>query len=91
MSVMTADTVTVAEEGGCEESSASPASTVLEISDTWTEYRLPWSDFVGGLCGIAEVALTGANLSNLQWSIDGNYDTPEDLEFAIDDLGFYTE
>ena len=92
MSLMTADTLTPAdhESGQCAADSASPASVELDVSSgDWTEFTLPWSDFIGGLCGIEEVDPSGANLTGFEWSIDGTYGTAEDLEFAIDDVGFY--
>jgi len=65
------------------------ASTTLEVTNEWATYKLAWSDFTGGMAGDTPVPVDGSNWIGLEFSIDGVYDTPEDLELAIDDLGFY--
>jgi len=92
MNLQTAYTrVTDISGGLCDAATAMMASASLSVSPTWTEYRVAWSDFTGGLCGNTSITATGAGLLSLGWSIEGTDGTAEDLEFVIDDVAFYSE
>jgi hypothetical protein len=91
MDLQTADTRSVDDGGLCAADPCTASSTELAMTNTWTEFQLPWSSFTGGSSGGTAVTETGVNLIGLEWHLEGTYGTAEDLEIAIDDVAFFSE
>jgi hypothetical protein len=75
-------------------------SYMFSVTDTWTEFRVPWSAFTAGDAFGTTVAADGHNIWQLQFGVElewlpdesGTYvGTPAPYELAIDDLAFYVE
>jgi len=65
------------------------ANTTISVSTDWQTYELAWSDFTPGTSDGTSVPVDGTNWVGLEFHMDGVYNTPEDLEMAIDDFSLY--
>jgi hypothetical protein len=70
----------------------------FEVSDTWTEIKAPWADFMPGDAAGSAVEPDGRNIVQLQFGVDlswvegddGVYvPVPAPYELAVDTLSFY--
>jgi hypothetical protein len=70
----------------------------FDVSDTWTEVRIPWSEFTAGDNGKTSVVPDGHNIWQIQFDVGlewlpdatGAYvPTPAAYEFVVDDLTFF--
>jgi len=81
---------------GDDETCVAPTAS-FEVSDTWTEIRLAWSDFTGGRAVNTTVSVDGRNIWQIQFDIgvewvpgDPEYvPVPAPYELVVDDLTFY--
>jgi hypothetical protein len=71
----------------------------FEVTDSWTEIQIPWSEFAGGSADNTPVTVDGHNIWQIQfdiglvWEADTETNeyvpTPAPYELVVDDLTFY--
>ncbi|MGC4087749.1 MAG: hypothetical protein QM756_07600 [Polyangiaceae bacterium] len=65
----------------------------FDVTDTWTEVKIPWGSFTAGNAAGTVVKPTGKNITQIQWGIElvwaGSTPTAAPYELAVDTLSFY--
>jgi hypothetical protein len=88
---------------GTSSTCVAPKAANLQLSNTWTQFQIPWSSFTGGMGGGTAYTPDGSGITgltfvlSLAWSqSDASADgavtyvpTPASMDLQIDDVGFF--
>jgi hypothetical protein len=103
VSLSTAATTVPADGGagscvGTSSTCVSPKAADLPISTTWSQIKIPWTSFVGGMAGGVAYTPNGDGIAGLLFNVSlvyapneaGTYvPVPANIDLQIDDVGFY--